>query len=143
MTRYERGFLTKCASAGVPMDSAFALLKRAALSEDEALSLLESEGLSYDAAKRHYKRGIKNQDRVKRKNRIIGTVLGALAGGGLSLASDNDMLGAGTTPAANAIASAVLGAIGGNVVARAGNATGQGVANLALRRKLRKLKNTV
>jgi hypothetical protein len=117
-----------------------AMMKMAVLSEEDTAALLKDQGLSDDEARKHYQKGLDNLRRTKRNNLIAFTLLGALAGGGLSLASNNDMLGYGTSPGSNALATALIGALGGNLSARLGNVTGEAAATSILRRRLKKLK---
>ena len=86
LTRYEQGFLNKCAEYGVPDQVAGAMLKQAALSQDEFKELRALKGLTTDNVEVNYSEYLKRRRLMKILMPLLlgahGAVVGGAAGGG-------------------------------------------------------------
>lgn len=120
---YERGFLSKCAEAGVPKKAAVELLKRAALSQDELKELGQYRGLTGDNMDVRYKD-------YKRKKRLM-KIIPALAGGVYGAMRGGNNVGA-LQGRKGALIGGLLGAAGGYGM----GAISSGLQNLGDRGKL-------
>lgn len=78
MTRYEKGFIEKCAEYGV---DGVALLKQAALSQDELKELGQYRGLTGDNMDVRYKDYKRKKRWMKLAPAIAGAITGGLRGG--------------------------------------------------------------